>query len=355
MSVLTPRFGVWALVYGTWASLHHPDEPVDASWERNRRQILEAEELGFDTTLIAQHTINPYGDELDELEAWSASAALAATTSRIEIITAIKPYLFHPVVLAKMLLQIEEISGGRAALNLVNAWYKPELVRSGIGFAPHDERYEYGREWIAIVRDLIAGERTSFNGKYFNVDAYQLRPASKFRERPAIYLGGESEPARALAAERSDVWFINGQPPEEVAALIDDVSSRPRDGEPIRFGLSAYVIARDTDEEAEHELAAAWELAKSDHAEFEQLWGNADQDAVMIQNFSKHPHIGTNGGTAAGLVGSYDTVADRIAEFNALGIETFMLQFQPFEAETRRFAAEVMPRVRRLTARASYA
>ncbi len=55
MSVLPPRFGVWANVYGTWASRHHPDDPPDASWERNRRLVQEAEELGFTSTLIAQH------------------------------------------------------------------------------------------------------------------------------------------------------------------------------------------------------------------------------------------------------------------------------------------------------------
>ncbi|HLY55853.1 MAG TPA: hypothetical protein VKS60_09875 [Stellaceae bacterium] len=66
----------------------------------------------------------------------------------------------------------------------------------------------------------------------------------------------------------------------------------------------------------------------------------------MFQTFAKLPHIGTNGGTAAGLVGSYDTVAQRIREFADLGIELFMLQFQPFEAEMRRFAHEVIPRVR---------
>ena len=67
----------------------------------------------------------------------------------------------------------------------------------------------------------------------------------------------------------------------------------------------------------------------------------------MAQTMAKTPRVGSNGGTAAGLVGSYDAVAARIRQFNEIGIETFMLQFQPFEAEMRRFAAEVMPRVKR--------
>jgi alkanesulfonate monooxygenase len=68
----------------------------------------------------------------------------------------------------------------------------------------------------------------------------------------------------------------------------------------------------------------------------------------MAQTMSKTPRVGSNGGTAAGLVGSYEQVAERIRAFGDSGIELFMLQFQPFEAEMRRFAAEIMPRVRRL-------
>ena len=350
MAIPEPRFGVWAVVHGGWATFRHPDDPFDASWERNKRLILEAEELGYQSTLLAQHTINPHGDEYAELEVWSASAALAAITDRIEIIAAIKPYLYHPVVLAKQALQIEEISGGRFAINLVNAWFKPELERAGIGFAEHDERYAYGREWITVVRELISGRRTSFDGEHFHVDGYELNPKASSRERPTIYVGGESEPARALVADKADVWFINGQPRNVVQDLIESVRARPREGEPVRFGLSAFVIARETEQEAEEVLAYFWDLVAQDKPELEKLFAKADPKAVMFQTFQKYPHIGTNGGTAAGLVGTYDQVAERIREFNELGIETFMLQFQPFEAEMRRFAEEIIPRVRRLTA-----
>src|SRR6195952_5038373 len=162
MTELPLRFGIWALVHGSRAAYQDPEEPYDASWERNRDLILAAEELGYDSTLIAQHTINPHQEDLDQLETWSAAAALAAVTSRIEIITAIKPYLYHPVVLAKMALQIEHISRGRFALNLVNAWNMPELEKAGIPFAPHDERYGYGREWISVVEPLMNGETLRF-------------------------------------------------------------------------------------------------------------------------------------------------------------------------------------------------
>jgi alkanesulfonate monooxygenase len=353
MPIATPRFGIWALVSGATGSLFHPDEAPDATWERNKRLVLEAEKLGYDATLVAQHLFHTRDETLDQLETWTACAALAGLTDRIEIIAAIKPRLFHPAVLAKMATQIEEISHGRFAINLVNAWYKPEFERAGIPFAEHDSRYEYGREWITIVRALTAGERVDFAGRHFMIDGYQLHPTGRYRPRPVIYAGGESEQARDLAADFADIWFINGQPPADVHRLIQDTAARPRQGPNLGFGLSAFVIARPTDTEAQAELARAFEIQQQDIPLRERQLGNTDPKAVMFQTFARYPHIGSNGGTAAGLVGSYDTVAARIREFHTLGIDTFMLQFQPFEAEMRRFAEEVRPRVQRLYAAAA--
>src|SRR5215471_3364873 len=305
MAVTYPRFGIWAVVHGSRGAYQDPDEPYNASWERNRDLVLAAEELGFDSTLIAQHTINPHIEDFDQLEAWSAAAAIGAVTRRIEIIAAIKPYLYHPVVLAKMALGIENISRGRFAINLVNAWNRPELEKAGIGFAEHDERYAYGREWICVVKPLAEGERVSFKGRHFNVDDYELLPHDQYRARPTIYVGGESEPARALAADHADVWFINGQPLGDVKHLIADVASRPRHGAPLRFGLSAFVIARETDEEAHAAHRRLLDLAAKDAPLRAIQKLNTDPEVVMTQTMTKSPRVGTNGGTAAGLVGSY--------------------------------------------------
>lgn len=349
MSRSFPRFGIWALVHGSRAALQDPAEPYDASWARNKALVLEAERLGFDSVLVAQHTVNPHDPTLDQLEAWTASAALAALTSRIEIIAAIKPFLYHPVVLAKMAQQIEHISGGRFAINLVNAWNRPELERAGIPFAEHDDRYAYGREWITVVDALLRGQRVSHHGERFHIDDYQLLPADPFRPRPRIYVGGESEPARALVAGHGDVWFINGQPLDDVAGLIADVSARARPAgqDALRFGLSAFVIARETQAQAEAHLDHLFALAELDKPLRERQQVNIDPNVEMFKTFARSARVGSNGGTAAGLVGDYDSVARRIADFYRAGVELFMLQFQPFEDDMRRFAQEIVPRVRR--------
>lgn len=337
------RFGVWAPVHGPRAAARDPHEPYDASWAHNRAAVLEAEALGYDATLIAQHTVNPHFSERDQLEAWTSAAALAALTSRIEIITAIKPGLFHPVVLAKMALQIEEISGGRFAINLVNAWNQAEFAKAGLPFPEHDARYAYGAEWLSLVERLTRGETVTHDGGNFSLDGYALRPTSRHRARPKIYLGGESEPARALAADLADVWFINGQPLETVAGLIEDVRRRPRKGGPLGFGLSAFVIARETEAEARAEHRRLIALAEEDKPAKAIQKANTDPKVVMFQTMARQSFVGTNGGTAAGLVGSYDQVAERIDAFSRAGVGLFMLQFQPLRAETRRFAEELFP------------
>jgi alkanesulfonate monooxygenase len=344
---MTPRFGLWAPVYGTWGAKTHPDEPVDASYRRTRDLLRRAEETGFSSVLLAEHVVNPQRDDHAVLETWTAAAAVAEATERIEIIAAVKPLLFHPGVLAKLALGIDDISGGRFAINLVSAWFRPEMARLGIEMPPHDERYEYSGEWLGIVRALLRGERVEHHGKRFDIDGLQLVAGPVRPEGPTVYFGGESEPARTLASRAADVFFITGRSLEDTSALIEDLRRRPRAGAPLRFGLSAFVIARPDEDEALAELDHLLELSARDDRS--QLIAGTDPAVAMMKVGAGVPRVGTNGGTLAGLVGSYDQVAERIVAFADAGIELLMLQFQPLEAEADRFGAEVIPRVRALT------
>lgn len=338
------RFGVWAPHHGFFGSDRHPTDLPDASYRHNRAVAVEAEKLGFDATLIAQQTISTRLRDADVLEPWTAAAGIAEATSRIEIIAAIKPYLYNPGLLAKLAIGIDDISRGRFAINLVSGWYLPEMQRLGLPVLDHDTRYAYSEEWLDIVRRLFAGETVTKNGTFASVDHLTLRPKPLRPGGPTVYFGGESEAARRLGASQADVFFINGRNLVDTKELIDDVSSRPRLGKSLRFALSAFVIARETTREAREEFNFLLDLVRQ--GDTSHLRAGTDKAVAMLKVDQDVPVVGTNGGTNAGLVGSYDEVAARILQFGELGVELFMIQFQPLLPELRRFAEHVIPRVR---------
>jgi len=338
------RFGVWAPYHGYFGSDNHPDDPPDASYRHNRDVVVEAERLGFDATLIAQHTISTRLEEADVLEPWTAAAAIAEVTSRIEIIAAIKPYLYNPGVLAKQAINIDRISGGRFSINLVSGWFLSEIQQLGLPVLDHDARYAYSAEWLEIVRRLFAGETVSFSGQYLRVAGLTLRPRPLRAGGPTVYFGGESEAARRLGAAEADVFFINGRALNETRQVIDDVSARRRSKPRLNFGLSAFIIARPTEAEAKDEFRYLLDLVAKNN--LGRLKAGTDPAVQMMKVNAGVPVVGTNGGTNAGLVGRYEQVTERILAFRDAGIDLFMLQFQPLRAELRRFAEHVIPLVR---------
>jgi alkanesulfonate monooxygenase len=331
---------VWAPVYGNHGARLHPDDAPDASYRRTRSLLLRAERAGFDSTLVAEHVIHPSNTEDDVLETWSTLAALAEATSRIELIGAVKPLLFNPLVFAKIAANIADIANGRLAVNLVTGWFLPELEGLGLDPLDHDDRYVYSREWLGIVTELWAGKHVPIGNRGGQPALIRPTPVNP----PVLYVGGESEPGRALAAERADVFFINGRPFAETVEVIEDLRARPRDGAPLRFGLSAFVIARETEAEAIAELTFLQSLADAEIRP--EISGGTDPKTQMYKVLSGTKRIGSHGGTLAGLVGSYAQVVDRIQAFHDAGIELFMLQFQPIEAELDRFGGKIIPHFR---------
>ncbi len=156
-----PRFGVWAPVYGNHGARRHPTDLPDPSYRRNRDLLVRAERAGFDASLVAQHVIHPSNTENDVLETWSTLAALAEATSSIELIGAIKPLLFNPLVFAKIAANVAEIAGGRLSINVVTGWFLPELEALGLDPLEHDDRYAYTRQWLDTVVDLWNGKHVA--------------------------------------------------------------------------------------------------------------------------------------------------------------------------------------------------
>jgi alkanesulfonate monooxygenase len=204
----------------------------------------------------------------------------------------------------------------------------------------HDDRYAHTAQWLDQVVALWNGKQVTI-GDHTGQQAL-IRPFPT--QPPPVYVGGESEPGRELAAARGDVFFINGRPLADTTAIIEDLRSRPRDRQPLRFGLSAFVIARPTEAEALDEQQYLQSLVDAETRP--EISGGTDPKTAMYQVLAGTSRIGSNGGTLAGLVGSYEQVTERITAFHEAGIELFMLQFQPLDEELDRFAENIIGRFR---------
>ena len=340
------RFGYWLPVFGGWLR-NVPDEGMAPTWEYVSRLARRSEEIGFDLTLIAELFLNDIkGIEAPSLDAWSTAAALAAVTSRLELLVAVRPTFHQPVILAKQAAAIDRISGGRLALNVVSSWWSDEARRYGITFDRHDDRYARTAEWLAVVDGVWREPAFSFSGSYYQVSDAVLEPKPLRRPRPPIYAGGESEAAKNLIARTADAYVMHGDEPGVIATKVADMAARRnRLGlAPLSFGMAAFAIVRPTEAEARRELARITNVSpgSAGYGNFQDWIANTQLESrVSLEDYSV-----SNRGLRAGLVGTPEQVADQIGAFAAAGVDLLLLQSSPQLEEMERFAEEVIPLVR---------
>jgi FMNH2-dependent dimethyl sulfone monooxygenase len=339
------RFGYWLPVFGGWLR-NVADEGMAASWDYVSRLARRSERIGFDVTLLAELNLNDIkGIEAPALDAWSTAAALAAVTSEIELMVAVRPTFHLPALLAKQAANIDHISGGRLSLNVVSSWWADEATMYGVEFERHDDRYARTAEWLEVLDGVWSRDHFSYAGRFYRVADNVLRPkplARPSRPRPVLYAGGESEAAKELIAGRCDAYLMHGDPPERVAAKIADMSARRerRGLPPLRFGVAGYVVVRDSEREAKAELARITDVQQSaaGFANFQQwLAGTQLEQQLSIADYSV-----SNRGLRAGLVGTPAQVQEQVGRFAAAGVDLLLLQFSPQHEEMERFAEAVI-------------
>ena len=341
------RFGYWLPVFGGWLR-NVEDEHMDASWSYTRRLAQRSEELGFDLTLIAELFLNDIkGADAPALDAWSTAAALAAVTERLELMVAVRPQYHPPAQLAKQAANIDQISNGRLALNVVSAWWADEARRYGVHFDQHDDRYARTAEWLDVVSGAWRESRLTHKGSYYTVDELIVEPKPVRRPGPTIYAGGESETAKNLIARKCDAYVMHGDPVERIAPKVTDMRIRREktraEAGPMAYGMAAYVIVRDTEQEAERERARITNVdaGSAGYHNYQDWLANTQlEQRVSLEDYSV-----SNRGLRAGLVGTADQVAERIRAFQDAGIDLLLLQCSPQLEEMERFAEEVMPLV----------
>jgi FMNH2-dependent dimethyl sulfone monooxygenase len=339
------KYGFWLPIFGGWLR-NVDDEKMPTTFDYAKKVVQSAEKWGYDTTLIAELYLNDIkGPEYDSLEAWSTAAALAAVTEEIEIMTAIRPGFHNPATTAKMAANIDQISNGRFTLNVVSAWWEEEARQYGGIFTEHDERYDRTEEFVQILKGLWAEESFNFEGKYYSLKNTHLFPKPVQRPNPILYAGGESPRGKEAIVNHCDAYVMHGGTVAEVKEKVEEMKQRRLDAskKPLQsFGMAAYVVCRDTEEEAQLELERITNLKDSSaYAGYQDFIGKSQlEQQVKLYDYSV-----SNRGLRPNLIGTPDQIAQQIIAYEEAGIDLLLLQFSPQLEEMERFSKDVMPLV----------
>jgi len=302
-------------------------------------------------------------------DVWVLGASLLPFTERMRFLTAIHPGLVPPVLLAKMAATFQGFSRGRLMLNIVSGDAKM-LGAYGMTLA-HDERYAMADEYLTVFRRVMAGETVTFKGRYVEtVEAKLALAGGEPVAPPALWFGGSSDAAIEVAARHVDTYLSWGETPDEMALKVAAVRRRAAaHGRTLGYGIRLYVIVRETDE-------AAWAVAQDfhDHMDEAAIAANgrfvAGTDSVGQQRmtaqhggvkpkFARDLEIApglwaglglVRPGPGTAIVGSPETVLRILRDYQAGGIETFILSGMPLLEEAYRFAELVLPHLDLATA-----
>ncbi|WP_210607829.1 FMNH2-dependent alkanesulfonate monooxygenase [Priestia flexa] len=308
--------------------------------------------LGYDGALL------PTGSNCED--SWVLASALASVTQRLKFLIALRPGVMSPTISARMASTFDQISNGRLMLNIVTGGDPVEQATFG-NYLSHDERYEVTEEFLTVWRKVMQGESVDLKGKHIDVTGAYIPTLPVQKPYPPLYFGGSSPAGKEVGARHTDVYLLWGEPPAVIKKKIEEMKERAAiEGRELRFGIRLHVIVREEEEEA---WAAADNLIK--HVDdnvikaFQDKFAKFDSTAQKTQSGL---HKGTKDrssleispnlwagislareGAGTAIVGSPEIVAERLKEYEEIGIDTFILSGYPHLEEAYTFAELVFP------------
>ncbi|WP_038162700.1 dimethylsulfone monooxygenase SfnG [Verrucomicrobium sp. BvORR106] len=327
------------------------------SWDidYNRKLAQIAEQNGFDYALSQIRFTAGYGAEYQH-EPLVFSHALLAATEKLKLIVALLPGPWEPAVAAKQLATLDQITGGRVAINVVSGWFRGEFAAIGQPWLDHDERYRRSEEFIRALKGIWTEESFTFRGDFYRFNNYSLKPKPLQQPHPEIFQGGSSRAARDMASRVSDWYFTNGNTPEGHKTQIDDLRAKAAaNGRSVKIGVNAFVIARDTEEEARAVLQEIIDKANPEAVHgFEHEVRNAGKASPEGEgNWAKSTFedlVQYNDGFKTNLIGTPRQIAERIVNLKRIGVDLILTAFLHFQEEVEYFGKQVLPLVRELEA-----
>ncbi|MFV3332365.1 dimethylsulfone monooxygenase SfnG [Pseudomonas sp. NY15437] len=347
------RFAYWVPNVSGGLVVSKVEQRTHWDIDYNRQLARIAEDAGFDYALTQIRFTAGYGAEYQH-ESVAFSHALLGATEKLKVIAAILPGPWTPALAAKQLATIDQLTGGRIAVNIVSGWFKGEFQAIGEPWLEHDERYRRSEEFIRALKGIWTQDNFSFHGDFYRFHDYNLKPKPLQRPHPEIFQGGSSRAARDMASRVSDWYFTNGNSVEGIKAQVDDIREKAAANEhSVKIGVNAFVIARDTEEEARAVLA---EIIDKADPEAVNAFGHAAKQAGAASpegegNWAKSTFedlVQYNDGFKTNLIGTPQQIAERIVALKAVGVDLVLAGFLHFQEEVRYFGEKVLPLVREL-------
>ncbi|WP_186276126.1 FMNH2-dependent alkanesulfonate monooxygenase [Burkholderia gladioli] len=331
-----------------------------ADYDYFRQVAVAADTLGYEGVLL------PTGRSCED--AWVVASSLIPATKRLKFLVAVRPGLSSPGLSARMASTFDRLSEGRLLINVVTGGDTAELEGDGV-FVDHDTRYQITDEFLHIWRELLAKSHrdgtVDFDGRHLQSKGGKLLYPPVQDPHPPLWFGGSSPAAHQIAADHIDTYLTWGEPPEAVAKKIADIRARAEArGRKIKFGIRLHVIVRETEEEAWADAdKLISRLDDATIARAQQAFAKMDSEGQRRmaalhggkrgsrQDLEVYPNLWAGvglvrGGAGTALVGSAEQVAERMREYQALGIETFILSGYPHLEESYRFAEMVFPLIK---------
>ncbi|WP_118135441.1 FMNH2-dependent alkanesulfonate monooxygenase [Oceanicella sp. SM1341] len=334
---------------GTYLGSNTLGRPNDPGYFREIARA--ADRLGYSGVLL------PTGVACEE--SFVLAADLAAHTERLRFLVAIRPGTASPTYYARLAATLDRVSNGRLLLNIVVGGSPDELAGDGI-FLPHDQRYDHAEEFFTVFNGLIEGGRADLEGTHIRVKGARLALPPVQAPRPPLYFGGSSDAAIDFAGRHVEKYLTWGEPPAQVAQKVARVrAAAAAAGRQVSFGIRLHFIVRETEAEAweaadrliskltDETIAAAQKVLRGQNDSVGQQRMNAlhegrrDRLEVSPNLWAGVGLVRSGAGTA--LVGAPETVAERLREYQAAGIDTVIASGYPHLEEAYRVAELLFP------------
>ena len=316
----------------------------------------EAESIGFDF-ILSMIKYRGFGGETGYwdscLDSVSLTSALAAATQRIELFATVPVLGIHPAIAARMIATLNDVSGGRAGVNIVTGWNKPEYSQMGLWPSAdyHDRRYELTEEYIRIMRALWRDGRLTHQGAFYQLEDCECFPTVA-RDIP-IVCAGQSPKGIRFTAEFAEYNFVFGGAEKLRGIAQPLLQEAEKFGRTVGSLALVTIIAADTDAQAEEQCRDI--VAGADADAIQHIIESASQD-TNPQGTSKHFRDGLTASVAEGnlafmgfpvIHGSHETVARKILALERdTGIAGVLMTFTDYVPDLKAFGQHVMPHLR---------